>query len=411
MSAPPEFQPSTTTAFRVFAPFAGGYFLSYVFRSVNAVIAPDLVRDIGLTAADLGLLTSAYFLAFALFQLPLGLLLDRFGPRRVEAALLMVAGAGAGLFAVATTLPALAFARALIGLGVSACLMGGFKAFVLWFPRHRQPLVNGALVAIGGLGAIAATQPVEIAAEWVGWRGVFAGLAALTVAAGAFIFLVVPERAAEARGGGLVAGLGAILGSRLFWRLTPLAATVHAGFLGIQSLWAGPWLRDVAGLDRAGVADHLLTMAAALVVGSFGMGAIAGRLERWGVPLLAIVTVGAALLIGVQIAIATGLAAAWPRVAWALFGLCGGFGALYYASLTRGFAPHLAGRVVTSINFLTFLGAFLVQYGVGRIIDFYPPTGGEGYAPDSYGVAFGVVIAAQIAAFAWFVAGGRRRPA
>lgn len=409
MSAPPAHQSSIATVGMIFAPFAGGYFLSYVFRTVNAVIAPDLVRDFGLDAEDLGLLTSAYFFAFALFQLPLGLLLDRFGPRRVEAVLLLVAGTGAWLFATAESLTAMAFARALIGLGVSACLMGGFKAFVLWFPRHRQPLANGALVAIGGLGAIVATAPAEFAVGLIGWRGVFLGLAVLTALAGAFIFVVVPERPAQGTGGGMVAGLRTILGSWAFWRITPLAATVHAGFLGIQSLWAGPWLRDVAGLDRAAVADHLFALAAAMVVGALGLGAVAGRLERRGIPLLAFVTVGAVMLVGIQIAIASGLAAAWPLAAWIVFGLSGGFGALYYASLTREFPPELAGRVVTSVNFLTFFGAFVVQYGVGWIIDFYPPTGGEGYAPDAYVTAFGVVAAAQIAALAWFLAGRRRR--
>ncbi|MSP82059.1 MAG: MFS transporter [Alphaproteobacteria bacterium] len=411
MPAPSEKSPSVATILWVFVPFASAYFLSYVFRTVNAVIAPDLVRDIGLDAEDLGLLTSAYFLTFALFQLPLGLLLDRYGPRRVEAWLLLIAGTGGALFAFAEGLAALAVARALIGLGVSSCLMAGFKAFVLWLPRHRQPLANGALVAVGGLGAIVATMPAEFAVGLVGWRALFGALAALTIGAAALIYLVVPERAGQGPSGGVgdqVAGLATILGSRTFWRLTPLAATVHAGFLGIQSLWAGPWLRDVAGLDRAGVADHLLTTAAAVVVGSLGIGALASRLERRGIPLLAFVTVGAGLLIAVQLSIALEWAAGWARLAWAAFGFCGGFGALYYAELTRAFPGHLAGRVVTSVNFLTFLGAFVVQYGVGWIIDLFPPTGG-GYAPESYGTAFGLVIAAQVLAFAWFLFAGRRR--
>ena len=124
---------------RVFIPFALGYFLSYLFRVVNNVIAPDLVADLGLDAADLGLLTSTYFLTFAAFQLPLGILLDRFGPRRTEAALLVFAGLGAFLFAIAESTIGLIVGRAFIGFGVSACLMAAFKAFGMWVAPGRTP--------------------------------------------------------------------------------------------------------------------------------------------------------------------------------------------------------------------------------------------------------------------------------
>ena len=127
----------------VLLPFAAAYFLSYVYRSVNAVIAPDLARDFSLSAANLGLLTSAYFLTFAAFQLPLGLLLDRFGPRRTDAVLLLIAALGALVFAFAPVLPVLIFGRALIGLGVSGCLMSGIKANVVWFPLSRLGSMNG----------------------------------------------------------------------------------------------------------------------------------------------------------------------------------------------------------------------------------------------------------------------------
>ena len=121
-------------AFTVLAPFACGYFLSYLFRAVNAVVAPDLVRDVGLSASELGLLTAAYLIAFALFQLPLGMLLDRFGPRRVQTVLLCCAAAGGLLFAIADDVVTLTFARALIVLGIAGGLMAGFKAVVLWLP-------------------------------------------------------------------------------------------------------------------------------------------------------------------------------------------------------------------------------------------------------------------------------------
>ena len=158
---------------RLFLPFGLGYFLSYLYRTVNAVIAPNLVQDIGLDPANLGLLTASYFLSFAAFQLPLGVLLDRYGPRRVEAVLLLFAAAGAFIFAWAESLTGLIVGRALIGFGVSACLMAAFKAFTIWLPPERLPLANGIQMISGGIGALAATTPVEMALQLTDWRGVF----------------------------------------------------------------------------------------------------------------------------------------------------------------------------------------------------------------------------------------------
>ena len=182
---------------QVFLPFALGYFLSYLYRVINSVLAPDLAADIGVDPSGLGLLTSAYFITFAAFQLPLGVLLDRFGPRRIEAALLLAAACGAFVFAQSETLTGLIIGRGLIGFGVSACLMAAFKAFVIWFPKQQLPQVNGFQMAAGGLGALAATSPVEAALTVTDWRGVFTLLAVLTLIVAAIIFFVVPEKPGE----------------------------------------------------------------------------------------------------------------------------------------------------------------------------------------------------------------------
>ena len=202
-SAASPSQPALTLAFtlRLLLPFACGYFLSYCYRSVNAIIAPDLVADLNLDAADLGLLTSVYFLAFALFQLPLGILLDRFGPRRVETTLLLVAASGALLFAYSETSGGLLLGRALIGMGVSACLMASFKTTASWFPRARVPAMNAWIMTAGGLGALSATRPVELALEFTDWRGVVSILGFATIAVAALLFFVVPERGDQSRHG------------------------------------------------------------------------------------------------------------------------------------------------------------------------------------------------------------------
>jgi MFS family permease len=162
-------------ALTVLLPFALGYFLSYLFRAVNAVVAPDLVKEVGLSASELGLLTAAYLLAFAACQLPVGILLDRYGPRRVQAGLLVIAAGGAALFAVAQSALVLTIARALIGLGVAGSLMSGFKAVVLWVAKPRQALANSWVMSVGAIGLLVSTAPTEWAVQQVGWRSVFLG--------------------------------------------------------------------------------------------------------------------------------------------------------------------------------------------------------------------------------------------
>ena len=213
---------SRTNLLRIFVPFAIGYFFSYLYRVVNAVIAPNLVADLNLGPSDLGLLTSTYFLTFAAFQLPLGVLLDRFGPRKTEASLLIFAALGAFVFARAGSASGLVAGRALIGFGVSSCLMAPFTAYAIWFDKERLPLINGVQVAVGGLGALTGTAPVEAALQITDWRGLFTVLSVLTLAVAAAIFFVVPEKKAEGASAGLkeqLRGIGRVYSSFVFWRV------------------------------------------------------------------------------------------------------------------------------------------------------------------------------------------------
>lgn len=392
-------------AARILVPFAFGYFLSYLFRTVNAVIAPDLTGELGLGAGDLGLLTSAYLLSFAAAQLPLGLVLDRIGPRRTEAALLVVAALGALIFALANGLGSLFFGRVLIGLGVSACLMAGFKASVEWFARERLPFVNGIQMAAGGLGAMAATAPVEIMATAVGWRSVFLLLAVLCLIAAAMIFFVVPRGKEEAhatdtslRAG--LAGLGAVLKSPLFWRVAPLTVVTEASFMAIIGLWGGPWLRDIGGHDRTAAAELLLAVAAAMVGGFLLMGLAADRLARFGISSLAVAVGGIslfALTLATIVATASGSAALWLA-----FGFFGTSGILPYAALSQRFPAALAGRLNTTLNVLVFTAAFAAQWGMGAIIALWPGEAPGTYALEGYRTAFAVMLGLQALGLAWF---------
>jgi MFS family permease len=218
----------------VFLPFAAGYYLTYLFRTINALIANRLMADLGLGAADLGALTSVFFLSLAATQLPLGVLLDRYGPRRVQITLLPIAAFGATVFATADSFATLVIGRALIGVGVAGSLMSGLKAIILWFPRERAPLANGCFIMLGALGAVTATAPAESLLASIGWRGLFELLAIVSAGCALILYLVVPETWTLQNSGRRPEpiGLKSIYCDSRFWRLAPLSATC------IGSAWA-----------------------------------------------------------------------------------------------------------------------------------------------------------------------------
>ena len=391
---------------RIFLPFAAGYYFSYFLRNVNAVIAPELTRELGVSAADLGLLTSAYLLAFGAVQLPLGLALDRYGPRRVEASLLLIAAAGCGLFAVGTSLTELAVARALIGLGVSSCLMASFKAFGQWFGTERQASLNAAIMAAGGLGALTASTPLSWAIPQFGWRAVFIALAVAGLAVAAGIFST-PDKNSGAQGESLarqIAGLNSVLTSRAFWRYAPQSTLIIGGFMALQGLWAVPWLMNFSGLTREAAAHHLLLMAGGMLSGflgiAFGVAPLAARglgpekLLKWGMGLGLLAT----------FLIALGLGPSQPL--WLTLGLVFSVGNLAYALLQANYGPELAGRVNTALNLMVFLGAFGIQWGFGAMVDVLQAAG---HAPRAaYQMSFGGLLALQFISWLWFIADRRQ---
>jgi len=278
-------------------PLAAGYFLSYLFRNANGVVAGDIMRDLGVGADALGLLTSVYFLAFAAAQLPIGMLLDRYGPRRVQGALLLFAAAGAGLCAVRGGFALLLLGRALIGLGTAGSLVAGLKASAAAFPRERLPLVNGAFIMCGGLGALAATWPLELGLRLTDWRGLSAVLAFAAGAVALATLAAAPDarRTAEAD----TIRLRDVFRDPLFRRFAPLSATCFGTVLAVQGLWAGPWLTDVNGMSRADVANDLAWMAVVLVVAAPCWGVLTRRL-RERVPLPRAAACAAVALLAVE---------------------------------------------------------------------------------------------------------------
>ena len=393
---------------RIFTPFAVGYFLSYLLRNANAVISPDLTQQLSFSPADLGLLTAAYLLAFGLFQLPLGILLDHYGPRRVEAALLLFCAAGCALFAIGDSLLQLTLARALIGLGVSACLMASFKAFSMWFAPQRQASLNASIMAVGGLGALAASSPLGALLPLLGWRGVFAALSVLTLLTAALI-LSTPEKPQQAAFGGWrrqLTGLAAVFSHRAFWRFAPQASLVTGGFMAMQGLWAAPWMMTVDGFGRQQAGNVLLLMAAAQIGGFLFIAFFVNRLERAGLPPQRLLMLGVACGLLASAALVFSAAPAW--LLWPVLGLVFSVGNLAYAVLGAAFPLTLAGRVNTALNLGVFIGAFGVQWLFGVMVEMFTAFGFAGVA--AWRASFAIFWLLQAAAWLWFVmAGGRER--
>jgi MFS family permease len=398
------------TKLRVFLPFAWGYFLSYLYRVVNAVIGPSLVAELNIGPSQLGLLTATYFITFAALQLPLGLLLDRFGPRKIEAALLLLAALGAFIFSQATSTLGLIVGRGLIGFGVSACLMAAFKAFVMWFPKRQLPMINGLQMGAGGLGALAATAPVEALLGITTWRNVFLLLSVMTLLVSGVVWGVVPSQKLSKtppRFKEQLKGLRQVFQSREFWCIVPWTTMSQATFLSIQGLWAGPWLRDVAHLSGTQAATVLLWVAAAMVAGFVSLGFLAERLGQYGFKPVTVAATGMFSFMLVQACIFL-IGPGHHILLWLLFGVFGTTGIISYADLSQRFPAELSGRVNTALNLLVFIAAFASQWGIGAIINLWPPTQAGGYAPQGYLAGFSTMWLLQAATMGWFLLSGRR---
>lgn len=388
---------------RVFAPFAFGYFLSYIYRAVNAVAGAGIATDLGLDPAALGLLTSVYFLTFSIVQLPLGVVLDRYPAHKVEAGLLLIAAAGAALFAVGEDMTTLTLGRALIGLGVSACLMAAFKAYASMVPLEKLPLINGIHLSVGGLGLLAGGYPSEIAMVYVGWRGLFWILAGLSVLEAIALVLFARTPMAVAQTSSLSAqfrDVGRILASRPFLALAPATTAAQMTSLSLQSLWAGPWLREVAGFTSASAAMILSAMAAATTVGFAASGGIGAAMARRGVPIRSSAIAGMCVLLAAQPVI---LFAPTPIAvgAWMVFSLAAPMSMLSYPALTGAFHPSMSGRVNTALNFVVFVSAFFTQSAVGLVVE--AATGPLGVT-GAYTLAFGILALLQVAGLSWYAA-------
>ncbi len=372
------------------------YMLSHFFRAANAVIGPDLMRELSLAPADLGFLTAVFFVVFAGLQIPIGILLDRYGPRRVMLAVLVFAILGAALFAAGSSLASLSIARVLLGIGTAASLVGPLVLFSRWFSPDRFATVAGVFVAVGTAGSLLATTPLAYLAQAAGWRGAFFVMAGVTALVLAFLALTVrdgPEGSRPPGGRESLAdafrGVLEVARDPRTPRIFGMNFTVYAAGITILGLWGGPYLAHVHDLSKVAAGNVLLAMGVANVLGYL----LAGPLERamgsrkWPAAL----TAGAMVLQLALLASVPGL----PLIAAAALLVGIGFAAGGFVLVVahgRAIAPdHLVGRAVTLFNIGTMGGAAAMQWLSGLVIGAIAGTGATVLPETAYRAMFALL--------------------
>lgn len=346
-----------------------GYIMSQFYRAFLAVLADDLSRDLGATPTELSLASGAWFVMFALAQFPVGIWLDRFGPRRMTAALFTL-GAGGGVLwlALATTPEHLIAAMGLIGIGCSPVLMAPIFIFAKAFQAIRFGLLSAWFVAVGSVGNVAGAMPLELLATQFGWRSVMFGLFVLTIAIGLAIYLFVKDPAQETtsdnpsdRGSFLT-----LLKLRALWPIFPIMAVAYAIPAGLRGYWIAPYLSGVYGLDSAAIGTLTLWMALAMIAGSIAY----GPLDRWSPSRKWLNVCGGAIVVVCMFVLAIWTASSL-FLTTAMLMVCGFAGMGYpvlMAHARQFFPPQAVGRGVTLLNFFSVGGVGIMQWTTAAII-------------------------------------------
>ena len=394
----------------VFLPFAGAYFLSALLRAVTATLAPTLTSAFDLSAGDLGLLSGGFFFGFAATQLPLGHWLDRHGPRNTLLAFLGLAVAGCVVFAVADSFTGLLLGRMLFGAGVSACLMAPLTGYRRWYNAAAQLRANSWMLMTGSLGMVASTLPVQWLLPVVGWRGLFWAIAGLILLSGVWIARSVPSWPAEASStNGQAAepgarlphqGYAAIFGNPFFRRIAPIGFFTYGGMVTMQTLWAAPWMQDVAGYTALQTATGLFGINVSMLCAFWCWGFAGPWMARRAIDVNRVM----ARALPLPIVVMLGIMLLGPRAgawAWALYCVSCTFMALALPAVGQAFDARVAGRAFSAFNLVVFAGVFVLQWGIGLAVDAFSAAGWDNLA--AFRGALAVYWLANVWAWWWFV--------
>jgi MFS family permease len=395
------------TAVTVFLAFAFTYLFAALLRGITATLSPVLTQEFALHSRDLGLLAGGYFLGFAATQVPLGAWLDRHGPKRVILSFLGVAVIACVAFSMATSFGSLLTARALCGVGVSACLMAPLTGFRRWLTPPTQLRANSWMLMTGSVGMLASTLPVQWLMPVIGWRPLFWGVAALIGVSMAVIAIAVPpwhKEAAPRAAGARPGSYAQVWRDPYFRRLTPIGFFSYGGMIAMQTLWAGPWLVRVAGYEPLQAAGGLFTINICMLAAFLGWGTLNPHLARRGLTTNRLIACGLplSLVVLAAIIVAGPDAGAW---AWAAFCVSCTFASLAQPAVGMAFPPALAGRALSGYNLVIFSGVFVVQWGIGLLIDGFAASGLD--TVNAFRAAMAVFLACSAASYGYFMLANR----
>ena len=365
-------------AITVFFVFAFGYFLSCLLRAITATLSPVLTLEFELMAADLGLLAGGYFLGFASMQIPLGYLLDKFGPKKIVSSFLLIAFIGTVSFALAQNFSGLLVSRILIGVGVSACLMAPLTGYRIWFAENQQQRANSWMLMIASLGFLSSTLPVQLLLPSLGWRWLFGGIAGLILISIFLMLAFIPKwdhQKDESLENPVRQGsLSDVWKNKFFISVIPMGLFNYGGLMAIQTLWAGPWMIRVAGYTPLESATGLFWINITMLVSFFLWGYFLPRITNLGFSALKILKLGlpVSFLVMLTIIILGSKAGAFYIT---LFILSSIFLSVTQPAVGLSFQSHLAGKALTSFNLLIFLGTFIMQWVMGLVIDLVKNSG------------------------------------
>ncbi|MBD1157841.1 MFS transporter [Pelagibacterales bacterium SAG-MED17] len=389
----------------IFCVFAFGFFISNLLRSITATLTPVLTSEFDLSAGNLGLLAGGYFLGFSLMQIPAGLLLDKYGPKKVVAYLLLIALVSTISFAFAKSFTGLLISRFFIGVGVAACLMGPLTGYRVWFEDKYQQRANSWMLMVASFGFVISTLPVQILLPIIGWRSIFLIISILILLSIILILIFAPSwnnnvqnqniQSAESTG-----RLSDVWKNKFFISLIPLAFLNYGGVQAIQTLWAGPWMLNVAGYSPLESATGLFWINIIMLFAFMFWGYILPKFSSLGIDSMKIVKIGLPISYIVLFCIII-MGQKAGAMMFTLYILSSIVLSLTQPALALSFPQNLAGKSLTSLNVFIHSGTFFVQWGIGLLIDLSKNMGAN--IITSYKISLSIFLILCILSYIFFI--------
>ena len=396
----------TNKSVLIFLVFAFAFFISNLLRSIIATLSPILTSEFNLTAGNLGLLAGGYFLGFTCMQIPLGFLLDKHGPKKIVSSFLIIAIVGTASFALAQNFASLLISRVFIGIGVSACMMGPLTGYRIWFADEYQQRANSWMLMVANIGFVFSTLPVQILLPIIGWRWIFVGITFLIIISIVFILLFIPswDHKFEKDENKPEGKLSDIWSNKFFKSAIPLGFFNYGGMYAIQTLWAGPWMVRVTGYSPLESAIGLFWINFIALIGFFVWGYILPKISKYGLSSFKLMKFGLPIsyLVFLSIIMIGSKAGAFLLTIYILTSIVL---TLSQPAVALSFPKHLAGKSLTSFNFVIFLGTFTMQWGMGLIIDLSKSLGKSEIA--SFQISFFVYLLICIFSYLYFIFNNR----